>query len=74
MPDLGSLTTGELSTTTTAVAWLVNIQDRGILEPAVTAKLSSLLADCHAERENRAQAERHARRQAVAARLGSAKG
>jgi len=74
MPDLGSLTTGELSTTTTAVAWLVNMQDRGILEPAVTAKLSSLLADCHAERENRAQAERDAHRQAVAARLGSAKG
>ena len=60
MPDLGSLTTGELSTTTTAVAWLVNMRDRGILEPTVTAKLSSLLADCHAERE-REQAEREAR-------------
>ncbi len=32
MPDLGSLTTGELSTTTTALAWLVNMRDRGILE------------------------------------------
>jgi len=74
MPDLRSLTTGELSTTTTAVAWLVNIQDRGILEPAVTTTLSSLLADCHAESESRAQAERDARRRAVAARPGSAKG
>jgi hypothetical protein len=75
MPDLGSLTTGELSTTTTAAAWLVTMQNRlissqrpGILEPAVTAELSSLLADCHAERESRTQTERAARSAAVAAR------
>jgi hypothetical protein len=71
MPDLGRLTTGEL-TTTTAVAWLLHMRDRGILEPTVAAELSSLLQDCHAETESRADAERTARSNAMAARRNRA--
>lgn len=70
MPDLGRLTAGELSTTTTALAWLaVNMKDRGILEPAVTAKLTSLLVDCHNETSARKLAESRAREAAAADRM-----
>jgi len=68
MPDLESLGTGELSTTTTAVSWLVAMQERliyeqrpGILKPETAGELASLLADCYAEGERRIQAARKAR-------------
>ena len=47
---LGSLSSGELSTTATACDWLVNrAGPLGLLEPVTIAKISSLLADCHDE-------------------------
>ena len=70
MPDLGRLTTGELSTTMTALSWLsVNMKERGILEPAVTSKLKVLLVACHEEKASRERAERKERDKAVAERI-----
>jgi len=68
MPSLGSLTTGELSTTSTAARWLLklNANNPGILDSIVVAKISTLVADCHAEWEDRKRSEEEHRRQAVA--------
>jgi hypothetical protein len=55
---LGPLSSGELGTTATACAWLVNrAGPLGRLEPVTIAKLSSLLADCHNETETPVSAE-----------------
>jgi len=54
MPELGRLTTGELSATITSLDWLVErMEPRGILEPAVADKLRTLLVDCHEEQSSR---------------------
>jgi len=64
---LGSLSSGELSTTATACDWLVNrAGPLGLLEPVTIAKFPSLLADCHDETETRVNAELAANRAAQA--------
>jgi hypothetical protein len=68
MSKVGHLTTGELSTTMTAVGWLIKMRDRDIVEPVVITKLKSLLVDLQAEATERREAEQTARRNAVAAR------
>jgi hypothetical protein len=68
MPHLHQLTTGELSTTITACKWLSGQTPVAqLLDPVACAKVSTLLADCTAEWEDRKRAEQDSRRQAVAA-------
>ncbi|MGH3192629.1 MAG: hypothetical protein ACRDOL_36355 [Streptosporangiaceae bacterium] len=66
MPSVQQLTTGELSTTRTACAWLSGHRPvTELLDPVVVAKISTLAADCAAEVERRKRAEQEHRRQAT---------
>lgn len=65
--QIGQLTSTELDKTIAAAEWLVGIAGEGILDKITWAKISTLVADCKAEQEDRAAAARASRDTAKAA-------
>ena len=65
--QIGQLTSSELDKTIAAAEWLVGISANGIVDPITRSKISTLLADCRGEEEDRVTAAHTSRQAAMAA-------